>query len=55
MLRRDLSHDEPTIAGIAIVEEESSSELTPIEISWSPKKHHDTRPKSQTKDLSLLG
>ena len=50
-LKRDLTHDEPTLTPIAMVEEESSSELTPPETLPSLDEHHD-RFDDHTKYLS---
>ena len=41
-LKNDLTHDEPTLADIAVVER-SLSELTLKETSSSQHEHHDTR------------
>ena len=53
-LRRDIN-DELTLAAIAVVEEGSSSEVTPTETSWSLHKQRNVRPESQTKYLSSFG
>lgn len=54
-LRKDLSHDESTLAVIATVEEGSSSEPDLTKIPRPLNGHHDVKAEGQAKGLSPPG